>query len=90
MTTGFPNQEEYTGEKSLGSSVIILDALPFGRPPIWTPSQLFGIDFTRCTGTCSVTEMESLFKSEQSLETQITPEIEDDETATGVARVHGK
>ena len=84
MTTGFPNQEEYTGEKSLGSSVIILDAPHLDTLPT------LGIDFTRCTGTCSVTALESLFKSEQSLETQITPEIEDDETATGVARGHGK
>jgi hypothetical protein len=34
--------------------------------------------------------MGNLFKSEQVLQRQNTPEIEDDEAASGVAKVHGK
>jgi hypothetical protein len=79
MTTDFPNQEEYTGEKSFVLSASMLDGLPS-----------LGIDFTGCTGTCSATAMGNLFKSEQVLERQNTLEIEDDEAAYSVAKVHGK
>jgi hypothetical protein len=49
-----------------------------------------GIDFTGCTGTCSATAIGNLFKSGQLAETQITLEIEDEEAASSVAKVHGK
>jgi hypothetical protein len=79
MTTGLPNQAEYTGEKFFVPSSIMSDSLPS-----------VGINFTGSRDTCIAAALGNLFKSEQSPEAQIPAEIEDDEPANSVAKMHGK
>ena len=48
------------------------------------------INFTGRKGICSAAALENLFKSEQAPETQIALEIENEEIADGITKVHGK